>query len=48
MKSDSKLERLLQAGKFVVTGECGPPKGADVDKVKKKAESLVGYVDAVA
>lgn len=47
MKSDSKLERLLQAGEFVVTGECGPPKGADVDKVKKKAESLIGYVDAV-
>lgn len=47
MKSDSRLERLLQAGEFVVTGECGPPKGADVDKVKKKAESLIGYVDAV-
>ena len=47
MKSDSKLERLLAAGEFVVTGECGPPKGADVDKLKKKAESLVGYVDAV-
>ncbi len=47
MKSDSKLERLLGAGEFVVTGECGPPKGADVDKVKKKAEFLIGYVDAV-
>ena len=47
MKSDSKLERLLQAGQFVVTGECGPPKGADVDKVKQKAEFLIGHVDAV-
>ncbi len=47
MKSDSKLERLLQAGQFVVTGECGPPKGADVDKVKKKAKFLIGHVDAV-
>jgi len=47
MKSDSRLERLLQAGEFVVTGECGPPKGADVDKLKRKAESLIGYVDAV-
>jgi hypothetical protein len=27
MKTDSRLERLLQAGQFVVTGECGPPKG---------------------
>ena len=47
MKSDSRLERLLQAGQFVVTGECGPPKGADVDKVKRKAEFLIGYVDAI-
>ena len=47
MKSDSKLERLLQAGEFVVTGECGPPKGADVDKVRQKAEFLIGHVDAV-
>jgi len=47
MKSDSRLERLLEAGEFVVTGECGPPKGADAEKVKKKAACLVGYVDAV-
>jgi methylenetetrahydrofolate reductase (NADPH) len=47
MKSDSKLERLLQIGAFVVTGECGPPKGADVDKVRQKAEFLIGCVDAV-
>jgi len=47
MKSGSKLERLLQAGEFVVTGECGPPKGANVDKLRQKAEHLVGYVDAV-
>ena len=47
MKSDSRLERLLQAGEFVVTGECGPPKGADVDKLRQKAGHLVGHVDAV-
>ncbi len=47
MKSDSRLERLLQAGQFVVTGECGPPKGSDLDKVKQKAEFLIGHVDAV-
>jgi len=47
MKSDSNLERLLAANQFVVTGECGPPKGADVDKVKQKAEFLIGHVDAV-
>jgi len=47
MKSNSRLERLLEAGQFVVTGECGPPKGADVDKLKRKAECLAGHVDAV-
>jgi len=47
MKSGSKLERLLSAGEFAVTGECGPPKGADADKVKQKAACLCGYVDAV-
>ena len=47
MKSDSNLERLLEAGQFVVTGECGPPKGADVEKVRQKAELLKGHVDAV-
>jgi len=30
-----------------LTGECGPPKGADLEVVKEKAKHLVGYVDAV-
>ena len=47
MKSSSNLEKLLQQGQFVVTGECGPPKGADPGPVKKKAEFLKGHVDAV-
>jgi len=47
MKTESKLEMLLEKGEFVVTGECGPPKGADVAKLTKKAEFLKGYVDAV-
>jgi methylenetetrahydrofolate reductase (NADPH) len=47
MNNGSRLERLLQAGQFVVTGECGPPKGADVDKIRQKAAFLTGYVDAV-
>ena len=47
MKSGSNLEKLFEKGEFVVTGECGPPKGADVEKLKKKAEPLVGVVDAV-
>jgi len=47
MKSGSNLEKVFEKGEFALTGECGPPRGADVEKLKKKAEHLVGYVDAV-
>jgi methylenetetrahydrofolate reductase (NADPH) len=47
MKSGSNLERLLEKGEFVVTGELGPPKGPDASVVKKKAAMLKGNVDAI-
>jgi methylenetetrahydrofolate reductase (NADPH) len=47
MKSGSNLERLLERGEFVVTGELGPPKGPDAEVVRKKAASLKGNVDSV-
>jgi len=47
MKSGSNLERVLGEGKFAVTGELGPPRGADVDAVKEKAQYLRGMVDAI-
>ena len=47
MKSGSNLEKLLEKGEFVVTGELGPPKGTDVDAVKQKAAMLKDNVDAV-
>ncbi len=47
MKSGSNLERVLSEGHFAVTTELGPPKGTDISIVKKKAESLLGRVDAV-
>ncbi len=47
MKSGSHLEKLLEKGLFAVTGELGPPKGNDVEVVKRKAEYLRGYVDAI-
>ena len=47
MKETSRLKRIFEAGKFAVTAECGPPKGADPDVVLQKAEKLRGYVDAV-
>jgi methylenetetrahydrofolate reductase (NADPH) len=46
MKSESNLERVLAAGHFGVTAECGPPRGADPDKVLQKAEHVKGNVDA--
>jgi methylenetetrahydrofolate reductase (NADPH) len=47
MKSGSNLEKVFEKGEFALTGECGPPRGADVEVVKEKAKHLVGYVDAV-
>ncbi len=46
-KSGSNLEKLLQAGRFVVTSELGPPKSADPEVIKTKAGHLRGWVDAV-
>ncbi len=47
MKSGSNLEKVLAEGYFAVTGELGPPKGASADFVRRKADILRGYVDAV-
>jgi methylenetetrahydrofolate reductase (NADPH) len=46
MKSGSNLEKVLAAGHFSVTAECGPPRGADPDVVRKKAAFVKGNVDA--
>jgi len=47
MKSGSNLEAVLQAGHFALTGECGPPKGANGAHLKEKLAHLKGMVDAV-
>ena len=47
MKSGSNLEKVLSEGKFAVTGELGPPRGADANVVKEKAQYLKGMVDSV-
>ena len=43
----SNLKKVLEIGKFAVTAECGPPKGADPESVLKKAKLLKNKVDAV-
>jgi methylenetetrahydrofolate reductase (NADPH) len=47
LKSGSNLEKVLKAGHFAFTGECGPPKGANVEHLKEKIAHLKGKVDAV-
>jgi methylenetetrahydrofolate reductase (NADPH) len=43
----SNLKKVLENGKFAVTAECGPPKGADPESVLRKARVLKNMVDAV-
>lgn len=47
MQTDSVLEKVLTAGHFGVTSECGPPRGAVAEKIQEKAEMLRGYVDGI-
>ena len=47
MTSGSRLEKTLEKGEFAVTSECGPPRGADPEVIRRKGELLKGHVDAV-
>ena len=47
MKTASRLEKVLASGAFAVTSECGPPRGADPEVIRRKGEVLKGVVDAV-
>lgn len=42
----SRLQALIAQGHFVVTGECGPPRGADTAPLLRKIELLREVVDA--
>ena len=46
MSKSSNLRRVLSSGEFGVTGEVGPPMGAEPEAVKAKAEILRGCCDA--
>ena len=46
MIAGSKLERAINSGQFVVTGELGPPKGADLTQLKHHAEGMRNHVEA--
>jgi methylenetetrahydrofolate reductase (NADPH) len=47
MKTESQLKKVLSAGHFAITAECGPPKGADPESIVKKGRILKGSVDSV-
>lgn len=47
MKSASRLERVLTEGHFAVTTECGPPRGAEPEVIRRKGAMLKGFVDAI-
>ena len=46
MKAGTNLEKVLAAGNFAVTAECGPPRGADPEQVRKKSTHIKGNADA--
>jgi methylenetetrahydrofolate reductase (NADPH) len=45
-QTKSNLQTVLEAGKFAVTAEAGPPRGAKPEVVREKAKILKGFVDA--
>lgn len=46
MKAGSNLEKVFNSGAFAVTGELGPPKSAEGEKIQHHAELMREYVDA--
>ena len=47
MTPPSALRRSLESAQTTVTGEVGPPRGADPEAVRRKVEPLRGWLDAV-
>jgi methylenetetrahydrofolate reductase (NADPH) len=46
VKTESKLQKLLDSGHFAVTAEIGPPKHASAHGIRHHAHMLKDYVDA--
>jgi len=47
MKAGTNLEKVLDSGRFAVTAEAGPPKGASATVIQRKGELLRHCCDAV-
>jgi len=46
LKTESKLQQILDSGQFAVTAEIGPPKHSSAEGVRHHAHMLKDYVDA--
>jgi methylenetetrahydrofolate reductase (NADPH) len=44
--ADSHLQAVLQRGRFAVTAEIGPPRGANIAPIRRKAKLLRDWIDA--
>jgi methylenetetrahydrofolate reductase (NADPH) len=42
----SHLQEVLESGKFAITAEIGPPRGANVGPIRRKAKLLKDWIDA--
>jgi len=47
MKAGTNLEKVLESGRFAVTGEAGPPRGTNAAAIQKKGDLLRHCCDAV-
>jgi methylenetetrahydrofolate reductase (NADPH) len=47
LTAGSNLEKILKSGQKAITCECGPPRGADADHFRHKAQFLKDCADAV-
>ena len=47
MKAGTNLEKVLESGRFAVTAEAGPPKGASAAVIQRKGELLRPSCDAI-
>jgi methylenetetrahydrofolate reductase (NADPH) len=46
LETMSRLEKVLNAGHFAVTGELGPPKSSDIETLKHHAEGMRNHVES--
>ncbi|MFC1864651.1 methylenetetrahydrofolate reductase [Chloroflexota bacterium] len=47
MKAGTNLEKILESGRFAVTAEAGPPRGAVPSVIQRKGELLKPFCDAL-